>query len=180
MESTTSHKDDFQLLPLEKVEAIVPKNSVEVSKDKMMDNTTTKDDYKTWPVEPFSKKWTIPGWKKPVEKIDGTTTNSVEFIPYDIKPIVIVRPPSRSRKLEAKLSSSTQYNEDFHEWKVTERVKPIIRNNYKASKKPFGGDSTYSTAYIPYRYEAPKRIKKDNRSVVFPRIESPYGDFDDE
>ncbi len=171
MDNMTTNRRDFTAKDMDTIKSFNPDGQGYRSDAPFDDNTTNKNDYKKWAVQPvFAKK--DNGWVAPAGEMDLSTNYNTEFTaqpnqrPQDISPI-------QRTKVDAKFEGDSTYGQDFRQWPGNQRNLIKAPNEYQAPAIPFDGASTYKDTYIGNRGGAAKSFKPDHMAY---RSSEPFKD----
>ncbi|XP_062869252.1 stabilizer of axonemal microtubules 2 [Trichomycterus rosablanca] len=129
-------------------QSLKPKPEEKGERSRMEGTTTFRSDFVPYEVtrRPGRQR---PQYQPRPGQIDLSTTYSLEFNPYEVKPISLARPKERNRGADGKLDTVPTYKEDFRQWEITRREPPKPRTSYHPPVEKFGNATTFQDEFVP-------------------------------
>ncbi len=145
MDDLSHYKKDYTEKYAAPVNSCKPEGGAYQSDAPFHGDTTQRIDFKKWPTErPMFKE--PERYSVPEGNFDFNTTHNTNYTKKPIQPITKIRPPSRKRD-PGRFEGSTNYNQDFRKWGLTERAQPKQQPDYIPNEAPFEGLSSYTDDY---------------------------------
>jgi hypothetical protein len=169
LDSMTTNRRDFTAKDAEKIRSFKPEGTGYRSDAPFDDDTTHKNDFKKWDVQPLQGKRESE-WRPALGEMDLSTNYNNEYTQKPVHRVQAIKPTDR-KKIDARFDGNTTYHEDFRKWPGDKRDMIRADNQYQPSNVPFDGQSTYKGHYIPLQGGPAQSFKPDGLAF---RSDAPF------
>ena len=164
LDGMTNYKRDYVRKEMVKQPSCRPDNGPHQSDAPFVGGTTQRNDYIKWPNHkpPIHEP---DQYVKPAGDMQFNTTTNTDFTKKPIHLVTAIRPTGRMGK-PGNFDGTTNYSQDFRQWSLEDRSKPMMRVEYMPPEAPFQGSTNYHDDYHAHKHQPSKSMKPTDAGCV--------------